>query len=113
MKFEGPPQFDSNQPTEKVDKPEIKVEPEQKILERAVQVHEADRVNVEKPPEKIEIREEQEPTREEIENHKEKYHDSNLNTDAKKEQPHEPIVEKEKVPQHVVVNREDIKRVGK
>ncbi len=99
MKFEGPPQFNSEQPAEKATKPEIEVESEQKILERAARTYETGQVTIEKPSEKIETKKDQEPTHEEIEEHK--------------EQLHEPIVEKEKVSQKVIVNRQDIKRVGK
>jgi len=113
MKFEGSPQFDPGQLTEKVDKPEIGVVPEQKILERATHTHEAARVNMEKPTEKIEIIEEQASTHEKIEEPKEESRNSDFDTDIKKEQPHEPIAEKGKIPQQVIVNRQYIKRVGK
>ena len=114
MKFEGPPQFDSEQPILEIDKPEEKIELEQKeVLERSDHAFETSPIPIEKPSEKIELRKEQEPAHKEIEKHEEKYRNSDLNPDINKKQPHESAIEKEKAPQQIIVNRQEIKKVGK
>lgn len=114
MKFEGPPQFEPEHPTTTTDKPEKETESAQeKILDKANRSPETNQIYIEEPLGKIELKPEQELLHEETERTKEKLQNSDLNTGTEKEQSGEPIVEKWKTLQEIVVDRQYIKKAGK
>ena len=114
MKFEGQPQFNSEEPTPETDKPKKEVgSAQEKILERMKLSPETNQIHTEKPLEEVERKTEQAKVAEEIEKIKEKLKNPDLSTDIENKHSSKPIVEKENAPQKIVTNRQEIKMVGR
>ena len=114
MEFETQPQFNTEHPTSKTDKPKKEAESAQENLKRMSRLIKTNQVRIEKLLGEIEQKQQKKnKTAEDVERIKAKLQNSDLSAETEKEQFDELAAEKENSPQKIVTGRQDIKKVAK